>query len=41
MITALALVAMAILTAAWAVYYGLQEVADAIRETRKVDQEKP
>jgi hypothetical protein len=26
-------IAMAILTAAWAVYYGLQEVADAIRET--------
>ena len=40
MITALALVAMAILTAAWAVYYGLQEVADAIRETQNTQPPK-
>ena len=30
-------IALAILWLAWAVYYGLQEVADAIRETKKVD----
>jgi hypothetical protein len=30
-------IALAILWLAWAVYYGLQEVADAIRESKKVD----
>jgi hypothetical protein len=28
-------ITMAILILAWAIYYGLQEVADAIRETKE------
>jgi hypothetical protein len=35
MISAIAMAAMAILTLAWAVYYGLQDVADAIRESKE------
>ncbi len=40
MISAIAMAAMAILTLAWAVYYGLQDVADAIRESRNTQPPK-